>query len=321
MKPPRFSIVRFCAIGIVAVITSPAFSSNEELSPDISNYIYQLHSAFQHWQSIIESSPRRQIQIYFDSIMEQHQQVMMLIKANAKGIVVNQTVRDKSNRRKIKTIAQCPWFSTVVQNQKEYAFINEESKGDYCGYYLYWSGPIFCWKGYKDPVEVWDLNSNKIIRTESGKPPRFVGVFVAKLDLIKCFEPICSTGVRPFLIRVNFKEVFSCKWDKKIDYVEVREFVGWIDFRGEHSGLLGDGIISIRYPKSALTNGGSMDTKKNDILSGAGTSAKKTALPASDSKTVKTARNSPYIIIAIIILAVILASFLFFMIRNRILNR
>ncbi len=291
-----------------------------ELSPDIENYIYQLHSKYQHWQSIIESFPKRQIQKYFDSIMEQHPQVMILIRANAKGIVVNQSIRDERNHLTIKTIAQCPWFTEVVRNQKEYDCIYEESKGGYCSNYLYWSGPIFCWKGYKAPVEVEDLNSGKTW-IEPGKSPRFIGVFVAKLDLIKCFEAICSTGVPPFSIRVNFKEAFSCKWDKKIDYVEVRKFVGGINLTGEYWGPLGNSIISMRYPKSALSNVGSIHAKKNDTVSAEKTSGKIIALPFSGSAPVKTTRNSMCIIVSIVVLAILAAVFLFFMIRKKILNR
>jgi len=193
-------------------IAAPA----ESLTTAIQSYFTEVKndvSVVAQSAMVIKSRSAKQVNAYFAKTVKKHQPLTAIMKTNAKGIVINEYVRNEKSIKRKQNVAKQIWFSRAAKSRKENDCLAREENGRY---YLYWTIPIF--------------------RTVSGSR-LFDGALIAKVDLWDCFHKIAAASAEPFLIRLNTKTLYAHVWENKRIFVEDALSIPGID------------KISVRYQK------------------------------------------------------------------------
>jgi hypothetical protein len=224
--------------------------------------------------------------------LKSHQPYLSLIRADSKGLVINNVVRLEETKpaKNKESVADQPWFKYVNTKHEAYTgHIKDEERGRY---YLVWVAPVLS----KGPA---------------GKD-LFVGAVELKIDIWDCFHQFAKNTDTPFLVRMEQKGLYSNKWKDDVAYSE------------EPIEVPGIEKITVRYPRPAAA-AAPVDTQiaSTAAIDSAKIKATQDSITAARAAKQKATLDKIVIAVAVIALLVliILLVRLFLALRQRMIMR
>jgi hypothetical protein len=295
MNPSALKIVGMNLAAIIAVFAASAYPATDSLVASMETYFSALKDDFNQRaaSSLVKSARAPQLGGYFAGIIKRNPSFASLMKVDAKGNVTCERVKGRQQLAKKRTVAQRTWFVKAAKGLKEFDCLVNDKNGRPLGY---WSFPI--------------------VAEGPGGAKRFMGVFVAVVDLKACFLAIAKTGTQPFLVRLSDRDFFENSWNSNMIFVVYRLPVPGVD------------NLIVRYQKSNVSSVPQPPPiVRSDSLSVTSPSAAPAAAPADPKDTsganlqapsVSPAKKNMPFIVSLIVLIIVVSVLLIIQVADRI---
>jgi hypothetical protein len=189
----------------------PLASPADALKSDIEAYFAAMAGAFGEVASspVLQQANATATDRFFVTTLTRYPTLATLMRANAKGVLVNEVARGKRAQRVYRNVSTQRWFSEVKGWHDYHGFVTDKDGRAY----LFWAKPI-------------------AIGTSTGAR-RFAGAAAVRLDLSECLGRLASGREEPLQVLVDGKPYLSFHWDQVKSFDQTG-----LDIAGLHDAAL-----------------------------------------------------------------------------------
>ena len=187
LRPLAWSLLLALAAAAPLAAVSPA----DSLKADIDAYFSGVRAAFEDVASatVVQQVDASAADRHFVNALVKYPAMTTLLRANAKGVLVNEVVRGKRPQRVYRNVAAQRWFVEAKGWRPYDGAVSEKESA----MLLLWARPI-------------------VVAKPSGAR-RFAGAVAVKVDLAECLRTVTTVYDRPFQLLVKGQVFFAHRWE------------------------------------------------------------------------------------------------------------